>query len=130
MNQFEEVREHYNAVAADLGLPKCRGITPARRAQISRRIAETSLEEMHEAIDKLRNSSFCQGANDREWRANFDFVLQASSYMKLLEGVYDDAAGVRKLSNFERAMADVDQGLGSETSSELNRLLSIDGNAE
>ena len=33
---------------------------------------------------------FLCGENDRGWRANIDFFLQAKSSTKLMEGAYDD----------------------------------------
>ena len=120
---MEHYKDHYNAVAQELGLPSCRALTPARRKQINARIAEIGEDGLHEAIEKLRDSSFCQGANGRGWRANFDFVLQASSCIKLLEGAYDDRPEIRKKTNLERAMADAFKGTSGEIGVESNSVL-------
>jgi Fe2+ or Zn2+ uptake regulation protein len=39
---------------------------------------------------RLSESSFCIGINDRGWIANFDWFLRPDTYLKILEGKYDD----------------------------------------
>ncbi len=41
-----------------------------------------------EAIWTIPRTPFCLGENDRGWKANFDFLLQPTSFTKLLEGTY------------------------------------------
>ncbi len=42
-----------------------------------------------EVIQKINNSKFCNGHNDRKWTADFDFLIKPSSAHKALEGKYD-----------------------------------------
>ena len=123
MCRYSRIKERYNEIAQELNLPKCRGLTKARLGQISARVRETSWDEAFEALEKLKDSTFCQGNNNRGWRANFDFVFQASSYMKLLEGYYDDAPLPKQLTNLEKAMMDAYEDTSDEPSVEADRVI-------
>ena len=101
MTDLEWFRAHYNAMAELLGLPKCVKLTEARRKALQARIREHGEDGVCQAIEALRQSAFLAGANDRGWRANWDFVMQPSSMVKLLEGAYTSAT-VTKVSNRER----------------------------
>ena len=120
---YEAVKDHYNEVAEELGLPKCRVLTKTRLAQVKARVAEIGEDGLHEAIDNLRDSAFCQGLNPRGWRASFDFVMQASSCIKLLEGAYSDGPAQRKMSNLERVMQDAVEGTSGSNSMETDRII-------
>lgn len=101
MTDPEVFREHYNAIALLLGLPKCWKLTEKRKAALRARIKEFGEDGVCEAIEALKQSAFLAGANDRGWRANWDFVMQPSSMVKLLEGAYTSATVTRQ-SNRER----------------------------
>jgi len=47
---------------------------------------------------RIAASSFLSGDNDRKWRADFDWVLKASTCLRILEGKYDDRPGDRRSS--------------------------------
>lgn len=77
----------YNAIAAEVGLPKAKALTPDRRKHLKARLAEHGLDGWREAMEGLR-APFCLGSNDRGWKANLDFCLQPKSLSKLREDAY------------------------------------------
>lgn len=79
----------YNEVAKKRGLPPCRKLSSARLAKLKARLRDG---EWDVALQKLDQSVFCHGQNDRGWRADIDFLLGESTYIKLLEGKYDGKA--------------------------------------
>jgi len=82
--------EDYNAMALECGLPTVRIMTPKRIKQLRGRLKDgNGLPGWRYALDKVRASPFLRGRNDRGWRADFDFLLQQSSFVKLIEGRYD-----------------------------------------
>jgi hypothetical protein len=92
-SHYEAVQafEMFNAVALKVGIPQARTLTSERRQKLLRRLAEHGgLEAWKIAMGKLEKSGWCQGRNARGWRADFEFVLAASSFNKLIEGAYDD----------------------------------------
>lgn len=85
-----EAMEYYNYVAKDLGLPAVTKMTKARKSKVEKRIEDAGgLDGWKSVVDKLRESRLCQGQNSRGWKASFDFLLQESSFLKLMEGNYD-----------------------------------------
>lgn len=45
------------------------------------------------AVIRVRSSQFCSGKNDRQWRADFDWMLQPNVVAKIMEGKYDNRNG-------------------------------------
>ena len=56
-------------------------------------------DEWVKIMQKINSSDFCCGKNDRGWRATFDWLLQKETYLKVLEGKYDNRS---KKSGFEK----------------------------
>lgn len=75
-------------MAARTGLAKIRMMPPARAASLKQRLVDVGLEGLLEAIAKVEASAFCRGDNDRGWKADFDFLLQPRSLVKILEHGY------------------------------------------
>jgi hypothetical protein len=77
-------------------LPKAHiPISSARLKKIQTRIKDRPDPELWKAaIVRLAESNFANGLNDRAWVAGFDFILQADSLDKILEGKYDNRRAV------------------------------------
>ena len=71
------------------GVPRVRGLNEQRRARLADRLSEQGEEGFREAIAAVGRSDFCRGKNDRKWRADFDFVVQAKNFLRLMEGSFD-----------------------------------------
>ena len=107
--------EAYNATAEQIGLPKAQKLTDTRRSRLKARLKDCGgLEGWEFALAKMRDSPFLRGENDRGWKADLDFLLTQSKFVKLMEGGYDQRsceAGVQQRS-----------GAGSRVSAELAAL--------
>jgi hypothetical protein len=56
------------------------------------------IDHWQEIIDRLDESDFCNGHNDRNWVATIDWVLKnATNYVKVLEGKYNNKP--KKITN-------------------------------
>ncbi len=76
----------YRQVAEQRGLPLVRKMSDMRRRKLKQRLRDAgSLEGWYEACRKLQQSKFLQ-----EIRADLDFMLQEKSFIRLIEGKYDD----------------------------------------
>jgi len=101
------VAQTWNATAEATGLSRIRVMTPARNKSLKARIREVGIEGMLGAIEAVAASSFCRGGNETGWRADFDFILQPKSLIRLLEGRYADKSGTGKsLSPVEQLRRD------------------------
>lgn len=88
-----EAFELYNAMAEKIGLPQARTLTPQRRKSLIARLREHGgIEAWKIALANVEKSAFLQGQNDRGWRADFDFLLQAARFTKVVEGTYGNGA--------------------------------------
>lgn len=86
----QEAVAAYNAVAEKAGLPKAQLLTDKRRKSLAHRLQECGgLNGWKAAMDKVAASAFLTGKKT-DWRADFDFCLQAKSFTKIMEGSYDD----------------------------------------
>lgn len=71
-------------------LPEAREFNEKRRVNAKVRLSERPLEEWAEIIQRLTQSDFATGTNNRGWVADFDFILQKGVATKILEGKYDN----------------------------------------
>ena len=71
-------------------LPKCLKITEKRKVAINKCLKEKIDEEVfREICIKANQSNFLIGENDRNWKADFDFVTRTDKAMQILEGKYE-----------------------------------------
>lgn len=70
-------------------LARVSALNKQRRAAINARLKENSSEEYWTGVVKaIAASPFCNGENDRAWRANFDFLIKPGTHLKVSEGAY------------------------------------------
>lgn len=82
----------WNETAEDLGLPRVQKLTGARRQKARARLRDCGgLGGWRSAMTKLRNCPWMLGDNDRQWRADFDFIIGETKFARLMEGSYDRA---------------------------------------
>lgn len=85
----KDIVEAWNELAEAKGLAKVVKVTDTRRKQIQARIKEYEPDDWSKALTAIYKSKFLCGENDRGWKADFDFLLQPKSFVKLVEGAYD-----------------------------------------
>ena len=72
-------------------LPKCLKITEKRKVAINKCLKEKIDEEVFKEICiKANQSNFLIGENDRNWKADFDFITRSDKAMQILEGKYQN----------------------------------------
>ncbi len=86
-----EAFQAWNAMALRCGLPQASRLTPKRKTQIRARIREHGPDSWATALANVERSKFLRGI-DRDWRASLDFLLQPSSFAKVVEGTYGNGA--------------------------------------
>ena len=85
----KDVVDAWNDLAEARGLAKVVKVTDTRRKQIQARLKEYEPDDWSKALTAIYKSKFLCGENDRGWKADFDFLLQPKSFVKLVEGAYD-----------------------------------------
>ena len=86
INLFNEICKSY---------PKVRSISGKREKAIKARLRTHSIETVKEVFEKAENSDFLKGKNQRNWAADFDWIMQDSNFAKVLDGNYDNNKGKR-----------------------------------
>tara|TARA_R110000824_G_scaffold18243_10_gene72639 strand:+ start:3984 stop:4817 length:834 start_codon:yes stop_codon:yes gene_type:complete len=71
-------------------IPRCQGLNEKRQKACLRVMENIGHDVIKDAFQKINASKFCQGQNDRGWKASFDWMLQPDSILRTLEGKYDD----------------------------------------
>ncbi len=94
ISKAQQVVDRYNAICTSL--PKVVRLTDKRRRAV-RLIYDKGYtpEQLDEVFRKAQASSFCTGQNDRHWKADFDWLLNESNLVKVLEGKYDNPAAAK-----------------------------------
>lgn len=87
--QTKTIVEAWNVMAREQRLPVLRLVTEKRLKHLRARIGEAGLDGVLEAITAVPKSEFLCGHNDRGWCADFDFIMQPTSFARLLEGRYE-----------------------------------------
>lgn len=94
-----------------LGLNKVKAINPdtSRYAMLRKRLKDYGVDTIVEGVDKIRNSSFLQGHNNKGWTVTFDWFIKPDNFQKVVDGNYDDrkAASQNTKAGTER-MDDLD----------------------
>ena len=81
----------WNVLADCCGFSKVQLLTEERRRKLNHRLSSCGgLDGWHSALEKVKNSTFLCGDNERGWLADFDFLLQKKSFTKLMEGAYNN----------------------------------------
>jgi hypothetical protein len=81
----------WNDLASELSLPLVQKLTDTRKTKLRARLRDAGgIGGWASVLVKIRESRFLRGETKGNWRANFDFVLQESSFNKLKEGAYSD----------------------------------------
>lgn len=81
--------DRYNRLAAEIGLPIVQKLTAQRKQKLRRRLEDCGgVGGWDMALEKIRGSPFLRG-DVKDWKADFDFLLQEKSFTKLMEGGYD-----------------------------------------
>lgn len=87
----EEALSLYNQFADANGFARVQKLTVTRKGKLQARLKDCGgIEGWHTALQKMAQSNFCRGSNDRGWKADFDFLVTEGSFVKLMEGKYDN----------------------------------------
>lgn len=93
---YEHIKDMYNDTC--VSFPRLTVLSDKRKQAIKARLNTYTVEQFKEMFEKAEASSFLKGSNNRNWQANFDWLIKDSNFAKVLDGNYDD-----KVSKIERS---------------------------
>lgn len=86
----------------EFGINPVKRMTPKREQAIKARIRQNHMDDILEAIENIRHSSFLQGQNKEGWMITFDWFLKPGNFAKVFEGNYLDKSGNKPQSYMEK----------------------------
>ena len=85
---FSMLMDYFNSTFSGK-LPSIKSMTETRKKAIKGRVAQYGKKSIEEVFKSVLASDFLLGANDRNWRPDFDWIFKAANYTKILEGNYN-----------------------------------------
>ena len=70
--------------------PSVKTLSEARKKAIKARLKAYSLDDFRTLFEKAEASAFLKGSNDRNWAANFDWLIKDANMAKVIDGNYDN----------------------------------------
>lgn len=86
----------------EFGITPVKRMTPKREQAVKARIRQNCVEDILEAIENIRHSTFLQGQNKNGWMVTFDWFLKPGNFAKVFEGQYADKSTNRPCSYMEK----------------------------
>ena len=124
---FQSVVDLFHSIC--VSFPKVRSLSDARKKAIKARLNTYTMEDFKTVFENAEASSLLKGSNDRNWSANFDWLIADKNIAKVLEGNYADRGrkenvpewfGQRELDNEE--MQAIQRLLSEDQKQEAERL--------
>jgi len=86
---YAKIKELYHSIC--ISFPRIKDITGNRKKAIAARWrTHKNLEIFQELFTIAESSPFLKGENDRNWSADFDWMMKPTNFSKILEHKYDD----------------------------------------
>ena len=69
---------------------KVQALSDARKKAIKSRLNTYTIDDFKTLFEKAEASDFLKGKNNRDWQANFDWLIKDANMAKVLDGNYDN----------------------------------------
>lgn len=83
---YQKIIDMYNTIC--VSYPEVCSLSESRKKAIKARLRKYSLEDLKKVFELAEESNFMKGANNRNWVADFDWMLKDANIVKILEGKY------------------------------------------
>lgn len=80
----------FQMLAEAFGLAKPEKLTQKRKTALESRLRDHGDDGWRKALKEIEESRFLRGENARGWRLDFDFLVKAENFQKVIEGKYND----------------------------------------
>lgn len=91
---YQKIKDLFNSICKSYSKVVAIGSARERHLQARWKQFNFDIDTFEKAFKKLEESDFCKGKNDRNWKADFDWLIENDNNMiKTLEGKYDNDKG-------------------------------------
>ena len=88
---YQQVVDMYNEIC--ISLPRVKTLSDARKKAIKARLNKYSLSDIQQAFINAEESDFLKGSNNRNWTADFDWLMKDANIAKVLDDNYKNRGG-------------------------------------
>ena len=85
---YQKIVNMYNDTC--VSFPKITKLSDARKKSIKARLNTYTYDDFQTLFSKAEASNFLKGKNNRDWQANFDWLIKDTNMAKTLDGNYDN----------------------------------------
>ena len=85
---YQLIADMYNKTC--VSFPSVKSLSESRKKAIKARLNTYSVDDFQTCFEKAESSDFLKGCNDRNWTANFDWLIKDANMAKVLDGNYDN----------------------------------------
>lgn len=94
---YQRVAGMYNETC--VSFPCLKTLSDNRKKAIKARLQNYTYEDFQTLFTKAEASDFLKGKNNRDWQANFDWLIKDANMAKVLDGNYDNKGQARPQSS-------------------------------
>ena len=117
---YQKIADMYNEICNSF--PRLTKLSESRKKAIKARLKQYTVDDFKKLFELAESSKFLKGSNDRNWSANFDWLIKDANMAKVLDGNYEDkttnkfqsTGKVNKFNNFPQRNYSADQMLSME----------------
>jgi hypothetical protein len=110
-NKYKHIKDMYNEIC--VSFPRLTVLSEKRKKAIKARLNTYSVEQIRQVFTIAEASDFLKGKNNRNWQANFDWLIKDTNMAKTLDGNYDNKGSSRTQSK-SSIISDEQQKLNDE----------------
>ena len=85
---YQLIADLYNEICTSF--PRLTVLSDKRKQSIRARFKTYTVEQFKEMFEKAEASDFLKGANNKNWQANFDWMMKDANFAKILDGNYNN----------------------------------------
>lgn len=105
----KEVVDLYNSICKSY--PTVKAVSEARKKAIKARLRVYSIDDFRKVFEMAEASAFLKGGNNRNWTANFDWLIKDANFAKVLDGNYSAKQPAKKNNGCNPADEDILDGI-------------------
>ena len=91
---YSKIVNMYNDIC--ISFPKITKLSDARKKSIKARLNTYTYDDFQTLFSKAEASDFLKGKNNRDWQANFDWLIKDTNMAKTLDGNYDNRSAQKQ----------------------------------
>lgn len=85
---YQQIIDLYHSTCTSY--PHIAKLSTTRKKAISARLKQYTVDDFKTLFEKAEASSFLKGSNNRDWSADFDWLIKDANMAKVIEGKYDN----------------------------------------